>query len=133
MELGIMHPEEIPTSALHPGQVGYMACNMKQSSEGIANSLLAPVRDAEEFYEAHIGDTFHHVGVPVEPMPGFKPTQPMVERLLSSCTLKTLTHRCQVFAGVFPIDSSDFPKLEEAIQKARMIPPAGPATDRLSS
>jgi translation elongation factor EF-4 len=38
-ELGIMHPEEVPTSQLLPGQVGYIACNMKQSSEGeILNS-----------------------------------------------------------------------------------------------
>lgn len=34
-EVGIMHPEEIPTSDLNPGQVGYIACNMKQSSEGL--------------------------------------------------------------------------------------------------
>lgn len=29
-----MHPEEIPTTSLRPGQVGYIACNMKESSEG---------------------------------------------------------------------------------------------------
>lgn len=34
-ELGIMHPEQVPTTSLHPGQVGYIACNMKESSEGI--------------------------------------------------------------------------------------------------
>jgi translation elongation factor EF-4 len=33
-ELGIMYPEEVPTTQLLPGQVGYIACNMKQSSEG---------------------------------------------------------------------------------------------------
>lgn len=33
-ELGIMYPEEVPTKTLYPGQVGYIACNMKQSSEG---------------------------------------------------------------------------------------------------
>lgn len=34
-----MHPEEVPTAQLLPGQVGYIACNMKQSSEGeILNS-----------------------------------------------------------------------------------------------
>lgn len=34
MEVGIMYPEETPTTALYPGQVGYVACNMKESSEG---------------------------------------------------------------------------------------------------
>lgn len=36
-EIGIMHPEEVPVPCLYPGQVGYMACNMKQSSEGKCN------------------------------------------------------------------------------------------------
>lgn len=34
-EVGIMYPEEIPTDSLRPGQVGYIACNMKDSSEGL--------------------------------------------------------------------------------------------------
>jgi len=80
-EVGIMHPEEIPTESLNPGQVGYIACNMKQSSE------------------AHIGDTIHRVGEIVEPMAGFQPTKAMV------------------FAGIYPIDSNDFPKLEESINR----------------
>ncbi|KAK0463837.1 P-loop containing nucleoside triphosphate hydrolase protein [Desarmillaria tabescens] len=80
-EIGIMHPEEVPTNSLYPGQVGYVACNMKESSE------------------AHIGDTLHRLGTPVEPMPGFKPSKAMV------------------YAGVFPVDSNDFPKLEESIKR----------------
>ncbi|TEB26571.1 translation factor GUF1, mitochondrial [Coprinellus micaceus] len=80
-ELGIMHPEEIPTQSLNPGQVGFVACNMKQSSE------------------AHIGDTLHRVGSPVEPLAGFQPAKAMV------------------FAGVFPVENSEFPKLEESINR----------------
>ncbi|KAI0685669.1 GTP-binding protein lepa [Cytidiella melzeri] len=81
VDVGIMHPEEVPTRSLRPGQVGWVACNMKESSE------------------AHIGDTLHRIGVPVEPMPGFKPAKAMV------------------YAGIFPVDSSDFPKLEESIKR----------------
>ncbi|KAL4246078.1 Translation factor GUF1, mitochondrial [Abortiporus biennis] len=80
-ELGIMYPEEVPTTSLRPGQVGYIACNMKESSE------------------AHIGDTLHRVGSAVEPMPGFKPAKAMV------------------YAGVYPVDSNDFVKLEESIKR----------------
>ncbi|KAH0583623.1 Translation factor guf1 mitochondrial [Termitomyces sp. 'cryptogamus'] len=80
-ELGIMYPEEVPTDSLRAGQVGYIACNMKESSE------------------AHIGDTLHRVGEPVEPLPGFQPAKAMV------------------FAGIFPVESSDFPKLEESIKR----------------
>ncbi|KAG6868828.1 Translation factor guf1 mitochondrial [Termitomyces sp. T159_Od127] len=82
-ELGIMHPEEVPTNSLHAGQVGYIACNMKESSEG----------------SAHIGDTLHRVGEPVDPLPGFQPAKAMV------------------FAGIFPVESNDFPKLEESIKR----------------
>ncbi|KAH9966832.1 GTP-binding protein lepa [Russula dissimulans] len=80
-ELGIMHPEEVPTAQLLPGQVGYIACNMRQSSE------------------AHIGDTLHRIGDLVEPMPGFQPAKAMV------------------FAGIYPMESNDFPKLEESIKR----------------
>ncbi|KAG2158496.1 P-loop containing nucleoside triphosphate hydrolase protein [Suillus bovinus] len=82
-EVGVMHPEEVPTSSLQPGQVGYIACNMKESSE------------------AHIGDTLHRVGAAVDPMPGFQPSKAMV------------------YAGVFPVDTNDFIKLEESIKRAR--------------
>ncbi|KAG8930153.1 Translation factor guf1 mitochondrial [Tulasnella sp. 417] len=81
MEVGVMNPEETPVGTLYAGQVGYVACNMKQSSE------------------AHIGDTFYRMGEPVEPMGGFKQSKAMV------------------YAGVFPVDSNDFPKLEESIAR----------------
>ncbi|KAG8972504.1 Translation factor guf1 mitochondrial [Tulasnella sp. 425] len=80
-EVGVMNPEETPVATLYAGQVGYVACNMKQSSE------------------AHIGDTFYRMGEPVEPLGGFKQSKAMV------------------YAGVFPVDSNDFPKLEESIAR----------------
>lgn len=80
-EIGIMHPEQVPTGYLHAGQVGYIVCGMKSASE------------------AHIGDTFHHLGQTVEVLPGFQPAQSMV------------------FAGIFPVDTNDFRKLDENIKK----------------
>ncbi|KAF9653072.1 GTP-binding protein lepa [Thelephora ganbajun] len=80
-DIGILHPDEVSTSVLLPGQVGYVSCNMKESSE------------------AHIGDTFYLAGQPVEPMPGFQQAKAMV------------------FAGVYPVDSSDFIKLEESVRR----------------
>lgn len=49
--------------------------------------------------EAHIGDTFHHLGQTVEILPGFQPAQSMV------------------FAGIFPVDTNDFRKLDDNIKK----------------
>lgn len=80
-EVGIMHPEQLPTGYLHAGQVGYIICGMKSASE------------------AHIGDTFHHLKSKVEPLPGFEAAKSMV------------------FAGIFPVDTTDFQKLDESIKK----------------
>ncbi|RIB18941.1 P-loop containing nucleoside triphosphate hydrolase protein, partial [Gigaspora rosea] len=80
-DIGIMHPEQVPTGYLHAGQVGYVICNMKAATE------------------AHIGDTFYHIKSPVDPLPGFEPAKPMV------------------FAGIFPIDTNEFNKLDESIAK----------------
>ncbi|KAH8117170.1 hypothetical protein DFH11DRAFT_1687249 [Phellopilus nigrolimitatus] len=80
-EVGVMHPEQEPTDVLNAGQVGYISCNMKDSSE------------------AHVGDTLYRVGEPVEALPGYAPSKAMV------------------YAGVFPVDSNDFPKLEESIRR----------------
>ncbi|CAO3677539.1 unnamed protein product [Umbelopsis vinacea] len=80
-EVGIMHPEQLPTGYLHAGQVGYVICGMKTASE------------------AHIGDTFHHLKSKIEPLPGFEAAKSMV------------------FAGIFPVDTTDFQKLDESIKK----------------
>lgn len=81
VEVGVMHPEEEPTGVLQAGQVGYITCNMKESGE------------------AHIGDTLHHAGESVDPLPGFRPAKAMV------------------FAGVYPVDSNEFLKLEESVKR----------------
>lgn len=74
-----MHPEEIPTTSLRPGQVGYIACNMKESSEGTCYGYdIMICRLYQLFLLAHIGDTLYRVGEPVEPMPGFQPAKAMV-------------------------------------------------------
>jgi elongation factor 4 len=49
--------------------------------------------------EARVGDTFYHTKKPVIPFPGFKPAKPMV------------------FAGIYPVDSSEFEALRDAIEK----------------
>nr|XP_020031618.1 translation factor GUF1, mitochondrial isoform X3 [Castor canadensis] len=49
--------------------------------------------------EAQIGDTLHLHNHPVEPLPGFKSAKPMV------------------FAGMYPIDQSEYNNLKSAIEK----------------
>jgi len=49
--------------------------------------------------EARVGDTIHLNTKPVTPFPGFKPAKPMV------------------FAGIYPIENTDFAPLRDAIEK----------------
>lgn len=49
--------------------------------------------------EARVGDTLYHTRFPVKPFPGFKPAKPVV------------------FAGIFPVDASEFELLRDAIEK----------------
>ena len=59
-EIGVMYPDKRRTDRLSAGQVGYIICGMKKSSE------------------AHIGDTFYLHGKEVDPLPGFEELKPMV-------------------------------------------------------
>ncbi|MDT8408166.1 MAG: translation elongation factor 4 [Wenzhouxiangellaceae bacterium] len=57
----------------------------------------------KEIHGAPVGDTLTMSRDPAEkPLPGFKPIQP------------------RVFAGVFPIDASDYPDLREALNKLQL-------------
>ncbi len=49
--------------------------------------------------EARVGDTIYHAKSPVAPFPGFKPAKPMV------------------FAGIYPVDNTDFELLRDSIEK----------------
>ncbi|PWN32250.1 GTP-binding protein lepa [Meira miltonrushii] len=81
LDIGVNSPTAIATGILRKGQVGWVICNMKSVPE------------------ASIGDTLHHDKVKVDPLPGFKPSVPMI------------------YCSAFPVSSADFPKLEMAIQK----------------
>lgn len=79
--ISLLRPDEYPVQKLIAGQVGLIGCNMRSIKE------------------AHIGDTFHLKNAPVEPLPGFKPINPIV------------------FAGVYPTDQSHHTQLRSAIEK----------------
>lgn len=49
--------------------------------------------------EARVGDTIYHYKKPVTPFPGFKPAKPVV------------------FAGIFPVENSEFELVRDAIEK----------------
>lgn len=81
LQLGLISPDRVQFDALYAGQIGYVVLGMKSTSE------------------SQIGDTFHHLNAPVEPLPGFRPAKPML------------------FAGLYPMDPSELPKLQESVER----------------
>jgi len=104
-EVGIMYPLETATSSLRAGQVGYCYFN-----PGMKNTN-----------EAKIGDTLTHVGTEniVEPCEGFEESKPMVCRslVLPASTGAGTESRGKVFVGAFPVDQSEFNRLDDSIQQ----------------
>jgi GTP-binding protein LepA len=80
--LGVFRPAMQDVQDLGPGEIGFLTASIKQ------------VRDTK------VGDTItHEKKGATTPLPGFKPSQPVV------------------FCGLFPVDSSEFEDLRDAIEK----------------
>jgi GTP-binding protein LepA len=83
--VGIFRPKQEMLSELGPGEVGFFTAAIK------------------EVADTRVGDTVTDEKTPcAEPLPGFKPAQPVV------------------FCGLFPVDAADFEDLREAMAKLRL-------------
>lgn len=81
-KLAVLKPQMVDIAELGPGEIGIFTAQIKQ------------VRDTR------VGDTVTHERKgTTEPLPGFKPAQPVV------------------FCGLFPVDAAQFEDLREAIEK----------------
>jgi GTP-binding protein LepA len=81
-KLAVLKPQMVDIAELGPGEIGVLTASIKQ------------VRDTR------VGDTITHERKGcAEPLPGFKPAQPVV------------------FCGLFPVDASKFEDLRDAIEK----------------
>ncbi|MEM9392924.1 MAG: translation elongation factor 4 [Pseudomonadota bacterium] len=80
--IGVFRPTMEPIDELGPGEIGFLTASIKQ------------VRDTR------VGDTItHEKKGATDPLPGFKPSQPVV------------------FCGLFPVDNAEFEDLRDAIEK----------------
>ncbi|MEO1264664.1 MAG: translation elongation factor 4, partial [Pseudomonadota bacterium] len=83
--VGIFRPHQEMLADLGPGEVGFFTAAIK------------------EVADTRVGDTITDEKVPTaEPLPGFKPAQPVV------------------FCGLFPVDAADFEDLRSAMAKLRL-------------
>ena len=84
-KIGVFRPKMQDVAALGPGEVGFITAQIKQVAD------------------TRVGDTITDDKKPTaEPLPGFKPAQPVV------------------FCGLFPVDAADFEDLRAAIAKLRL-------------
>ncbi len=89
--LGVFTPKSVDRSELNAGEVGFVICGIK------------------ELAAAKVGDTLtvekklpNNAGPATEPLPGFKEIQP------------------QVFAGLYPSESSEYDQLRDALEKLKL-------------
>jgi GTP-binding protein LepA len=84
-KIGVFKPKMLDVPMLGPGEVGFITAQIKQVAD------------------TRVGDTITDDKKPcAEPLPGFKPAQPVV------------------FCGLFPVDAADFEDLRAAIGKLRL-------------
>ena len=85
LRLGVFSPEAVDVKQLAAGEVGFLCGSIK------------------ELGDAQVGDTITLAENPAsEPVPGFKPVQPMV------------------FCGLYPTESDDYENLKVALEKLRL-------------
>ena len=83
--VGVFTPKATPMPELGPGEVGFITAGIKAVAD------------------CKIGDTITEERRPAaEPLPGFKPVQPVV------------------FCGLFPTDAADYEKLRDSLAKLRL-------------
>ncbi|MCC3304201.1 translation elongation factor 4 [Sneathiella sp. HT1-7] len=83
--VGVFTPKGLVVDELGPGEIGFMTAAIK------------------EVADTKVGDTITDERKPAtEPLPGFKPNQPVV------------------FCGLFPIDAADFTELKSSLGKLRL-------------
>ncbi len=83
--VGVFTPKAVQVAELGPGEVGFMTAGIKTVAD------------------CKIGDTITEERRPAaEPLPGFKPLQPVV------------------FCGLFPTDAADYERLRDSLAKLRL-------------
>ncbi|XP_003794665.1 translation factor GUF1, mitochondrial [Otolemur garnettii] len=80
-------------------EVGILNPNEQSTQKLYAGQVGYLIAGMKDVTEAQIGDTLYLHKQPVEPLPGFKSAKPMV------------------FAGMYPVDQSEYNNLKSAIEK----------------
>jgi len=82
--------------------VGYFAPELKEKENLEAGEIGWVATGFKEVSKVAVGDTITYLNEEVEALPGYRQSKPMV------------------FAGLFPVERDNFPKLEEALEKLKL-------------
>ncbi|KAH8914034.1 hypothetical protein BT69DRAFT_1233523, partial [Atractiella rhizophila] len=81
-------------------EVGFLHPDEVPLSTGLSTGQVGYITcNMKDSMESILGDTFYHVGKPVPPIQKLQAMKPMI------------------YSGVYPMDASEFPKLEESIKR----------------
>jgi len=84
-------------------EVGYFSPRMTRCDSLGAGEVGYVIAGIKDIHAVTVGDTLTHAhGGATEPLPGYKPIRPVV------------------FAGFYPVDSDDYDRLAEAVEKLRL-------------
>jgi GTP-binding protein LepA len=83
--------------------VGFFRPALEKTSQLVAGDVGWVTASIKDIHDAQVGDTITGAKRPtLEPFPGFKPAQPVV------------------FSGLYPTETSDYPRLREALEKLQL-------------
>ncbi len=85
-KVGVFRPKPEEVDELQAGEVGFITANIKETSQAWVGDTIV---DSKNIYK-------------IEPLPGFKPSTPVV------------------FCGLYPIDASDYDHLKESLNKLKL-------------
>jgi GTP-binding protein LepA len=90
-QLGVFTPSNEPRDSLEAGEVGYVIAGIKELKNARVGDTITRTRAGQS-----------NVAPATEPLPGFKQIQP------------------QVFAGLYPSESSEYDSLRDALEKLKL-------------
>jgi GTP-binding protein LepA len=90
-QLGVFTPSNQPRDALEAGEVGYVIAGIKELKNARVGDTITRIRAGHS-----------NVAPATQPLPGFKQIQP------------------QVFAGLYPSESSEYDSLRDALEKLKL-------------
>jgi GTP-binding protein LepA len=86
-----------------PMEIGIFAPTMKTTNRLEAGEVGYIATGLKLIRDCHVGDTITNAVTPApQPLPGYRPVKPMV------------------FAGIYPVDTDDYPLLKDALEKLQL-------------